>query len=105
PRGRPRRARGPRATAGDGFATAVTMDGSPSSVHVVLARSARESIELDAIEITRDPGQRPYALLGLEGPPSLDVAFTLIGDALYFNDEGQDPSERRARRARVTWRR
>jgi hypothetical protein len=105
PHGRPLRDAGRLATAGEGFATAVTMDGSPSGVHVVLARSARESIELDAIEITRDPVQKPFPLLGLDGPPSLDVSFTLLGDALYFNDEGQDPGERRARRARVAWRR
>src|SRR5439155_1696022 len=81
--------------AGEGFPTAIALEGSPSSLHVVLARSARESIEIDGIEITRDPTPRPYTLLGLEGPPSLDVAFTLLGDALYFNDEGQDPGERR----------
>jgi hypothetical protein len=105
PHGRPAREPGRVATAGEGFATAVTLDGTANGVHVVLARSARETIELDAMEISHDPTPRPYPLLPLEGPPSLDVAFTLMGDALFFNDEGQGPGERRARRAHIAWRR
>jgi hypothetical protein len=104
PHGRPLRQPGHLAGAGEGFPTAITLDGTATSIHVVLARSTRDAIDLDALEITRDPAPRTYPLFGLDGPPSLDVAFVLLGDALYFNDEGQEAGDRRARRAAVTWR-
>ncbi len=104
PHGRPLHEPGHLATAGDGFPTAIALDGLPTSLHVILARSAHDAVELDALEITRAPSPRTYPLLGLDGPPSLDVAVGLLGDALYFNDEGQDASDRRARRASLVWR-
>jgi hypothetical protein len=42
-------------------------------------------------------------VLTLDGPPSLDVALVIEGGALYFNDDGPTPADRRARRARIAW--
>ena len=104
PQGHPVHEPGHLATGGDGFPTGVALDGTPTSLHVVLARSARDAVELDGLEITRAPATRAFPLVGLDGPPSLDVAVALLGDAVFFNDEGQDAGDRRARRATVQWR-
>ena len=57
---------------------------------------------LDAVDLV--PGSHtPSALLTLDGPPSLDVALAMRDGIVYFNDEGPALSDRRARRARITW--
>ena len=44
-----------------------------------------------------------FPILALDGPPSLDIAMTLLGNALYFNDDGPETGDGRARRAMVVW--
>jgi hypothetical protein len=82
--------------AGDGAATAVAIEGS----HAVVARSMVDAIALDGIDLGN---VQSAALISLDGPPSLDVSLHFAGPVLYFNDEGPDASDRRARRARLLW--
>ena len=89
-------------TAGEGAATSVALERHPKGLHAVVARSMTDAIALDAIELAvAEP--RAFPLLALDGPPSLDVALVLDSGALYFNDDGPTPSDKRARRARITW--
>ncbi|HVH48131.1 MAG TPA: hypothetical protein VM925_37615 [Labilithrix sp.] len=87
--------------AGDGAATSVALEGGPG-LHAVVARSTTDAMLLDAVDLS-SPSPRPTSLLALDGPPSLDVALVLDGGVLYFNDEGPQPTDRRARRARIAW--
>jgi hypothetical protein len=91
----------PIALPGEGAATAIALESTPS-LRAVVARSTPNAIYLDAVDLS---APRPHAssLLALDGPPSLDVALVLDEDVLLFNDDGQAPADRRARRARITW--
>jgi hypothetical protein len=82
--------------AGDGAATAVAIEGS----HAVVARSTVDAIALDGVDLGN---VQSAALISLDGPPSLDVSLHFAGPVLYFNDEGPDPADRRARRAKLLW--
>jgi hypothetical protein len=92
---------------GDGFPTAIALEGSTASLHAVVAQAAPDLITLDAMDITRagHDAITPFPLVALDGPPSLDVALALAGDDLVFNDESTDAESRRVRRATVRWRR
>ena len=68
-------------------------------LHAVAARSTTDEVCLDALG-TKE--QMP--LLCLDGPPTLDVAMSLLGTTLYFGDDGPDPSDQRLRRALIDWR-
>jgi hypothetical protein len=87
--------------ASDGAATSVALDVT-SSAQAVVARSTADNITLDAVDLSTSP-PRASSLLTLDGPPSLDVALVLDNGTLYFNDEGPQRSDRRARRARIAW--
>jgi hypothetical protein len=89
--------------AGDGFPTAIALEGAGGVLHGVLARAAVDAIVLDALDVKRDGAVTPFALVTLDGPPSLDVSMGLAGRELFFNDEGEGAGARRARRARVVW--
>lgn len=87
---------------GEGAASSVALDVANGALHAILARSMRDAIALDAIDLSvKEP--RATALLTLDGPPSLDVAMLLYGNALYFNDDGPAPTDKRARRATLAW--
>ena len=90
---------------GEGAATSVALERHAKGLHAVVARSMADAIALDAIDITDDrvAEARAYPVLTLDGPPSLDVALVLEGGALYFNDDGPAPADKRARRARIAW--
>ncbi len=92
--------------AGEGFPTAVALDRAGGALHVVLARSTHDDLILDALEPGRErqpSGPRAYAMLRLDGPPTFDVSLSLLGDVLYFNDDGPEPRDGRARRAQLGW--
>jgi hypothetical protein len=100
PRGAPIKVRG----AGDGFPTAIALETAGTALHGVVARGAKEELDVDAIELA--PGAdnvRAFPLMTLDGPPSLDVSLSLLGGALYYNDDGPEPGDRRARRAVISW--
>ena len=93
--------------AGDGAATAVAIDFSAratgdSHLHAVVARSTPNAVLLDAADLSTSPA-KAAPLLTLDGPPSLDVALVLEPGVVYFNDDGPQPADRRARRARIVW--
>jgi hypothetical protein len=100
-RGAPVRTRG----AGEGFPTSVSIDrsGAPlGPLRVVLARSARDELTVDAVDVSSGV-PHPSTLLALDGPPSLDVSLALSGDVLFFNDDGPFVGDGRVRRALLSW--
>jgi hypothetical protein len=99
--GDPLRVRG----AGEGFPTSVALERTGALLHVVLTRSTRDDMFLDAMTLTPGAAPRPFALFGLEGPPSMDVALAVVGDGVYFNDQSEGSTEGRIRRATVQWKR
>jgi len=101
--GEPLRTRG----AGDGFPASITLDRAPDALHVAMTRSTRDDIFLDAMSLFpgRADAPRPFVLFGLEGPPSMDVALSIDGGGIYFNDQSEGATEGRVRRASVEWKR
>ena len=91
--------------AGDGYPTAITLDGEPQGLHALLARAGSDLVVLDGVEVTRENDGTPFALVTLDGPATLDVALGAADGALFFNDESSDGEARRVRRATVRWRR
>lgn len=87
---------------GEGAATSVSLEAASGGVRAVVARSMHDAIALDAVDLAAAT-PRAFPLLTLDGPPSLDVALVLEGGALYFNDDGPAPADKRARRARIAW--
>jgi hypothetical protein len=87
---------------GDGAATSVALEANAGSLRAVVARSMADAIAIDGIDLMA-PEPHAFPLLTLDGPPSLDVALVLEGGALYFNDDGPSPADKRARRARIAW--
>jgi hypothetical protein len=89
--------------AGDGYPTMVALERGPGDLHVVLARAARDDLSLDALEVTRTKDPSPSLLFVLDGPPTLDISLSLLGGAVFFNDEGVDVADGRTRRLAVAW--
>jgi hypothetical protein len=95
---------------GDGRPTAVTLaaeDGPRGAVRALVAGAAGDAVTLLAARIGVDGAVlgAPTALLDLEAVGSFDVALALAGGALFFDDSGAAPTERRVRRAAIDWRR
>jgi hypothetical protein len=93
---------------GDGAPTAVVVMRSGPTIRAVLARSAHDEVVLDALTPDATAVGTPFPILGLDGPPSLDVSMGLLGDTLYFNDESEAsaahaPGGARVRAAKVVW--
>jgi hypothetical protein len=91
--------------AGDGFPTSIAIDRTALGLHVVLARSTRDDVFLDALDLAPGANPHPYPLFGLEGPPSMDVALAVVGDGVYFNDQSEGATEGRVRHATLEWKR
>ena len=89
--------------AGEGFPTSIALERSGEQLHIVVTRSTRDDIFLDAMTLEPGTTARPYLLFGLEGPPSMDVALGVLGDEIYFNDQSEGGVEGRVRRATVQW--
>jgi hypothetical protein len=89
--------------AGDGFPTAIAIERGAGSLHVVFARAARDDLSLDAIDLVPGHEPTPALLFVLDGPPTLDLSLSLEGGAVFFNDEGVDVGDGRARRLGVGW--
>jgi hypothetical protein len=89
--------------AGDGAASSVAIEAPGGKVRAVVARSTSDSISLDAIDLGA-PTPRGFAILTLDGPPSLDVAMVMNDGVLFFNDDGPSLPDKRARRALISWR-
>jgi hypothetical protein len=99
PVGPPVRTRG----AGEGAPTAIVLDRVGSQIHAVLSRSAHDEVALDALSPQPTSAGPSFPILGLDGPPTLDVSMSLLGDSLYFNDDPPETGGARARVARLVW--
>ena len=89
--------------AGEGFPTSVAIDRVGPELHVLFTRSTRDDVFLDAMALVPGRPARPFALFGLEGPPSMDVALAILGDGIYFNDQSEGSADGRIRRATLEW--
>ena len=87
---------------GKGAPSALALDPKSGALHAVIARATDDGIALDGIDLSATP-TAVLPLVMLDGPPSLDVAMLLDGQRLYFTDDGPTPTDKRIRRARVTW--
>ncbi len=97
--GEPIRTRG----ADDGFPTSIAIEWARGGLHAVLTRGTRDDVFLDALSLSEGRPPRAFALFGLEGPPSMDVALSLDGSAVYFNDQSEGAAEGRIRRVTLEW--
>ncbi len=90
---------------GEGAATGITIEASPGGLRGLVARATADAIALDAVALGAGPqgAMRAAPLVMLDGPPSLDVAMTLHEGVLYFNDDGPNVADKRARRAAIDW--
>jgi hypothetical protein len=91
------------ALAGPGTAQATELEGTGTGLRVVVARTTRAGIVLDALEQVAPYTSPLGQLLSLEGNASTDVPLSLSAGALFFAEDGQDPRERRLRRALLRW--
>jgi hypothetical protein len=92
------------ATAGEGRPAAIVLAASTEGARAIIARSARDGVTLDAVEISSlgEPGP-PYSVVDLDAPPSFDVALALCAGALFYDDTGNAPGDHRIRRAAMSW--
>lgn len=95
----------PLADAGNPSTLAV--DGAGDAARVVVARSDRDDVSLDAVSVRRDgtPAGPAWRLLDLDAPATFDVSLALSGDAVFFDDLGTTTADHRVRRAALVWRR
>jgi hypothetical protein len=89
--------------AGDGFPTSVAIEHAPPDLRVVLARAAHDDLLLDVLEIGKGGQPVAYPLFELDGPPSLDVSLSILDGAVFFNDDGVEVGDGRARRLSIGW--
>ena len=81
-------------------------DGAHRVARAVVARASNGAVTLEATRIGVDGAIVGAAspLLDLEAAPPFDVALSLSGDAVLFDDAGGEAGEHRIRRAAVDWR-
>jgi hypothetical protein len=91
----------------EGRPTAVALERVGSGVRAVVARTWRDEVTLDATVFDAAGGAVPQAwsLIDLDAPGSFDVALSLAGEGLFFDDVGVAAGAHRLRRAAVDWRR
>ncbi|WP_394833609.1 hypothetical protein LVJ94_44590 [Pendulispora rubella] len=93
---------------GSGFPTAIAFQNAPGqgSLRAILARSTRDELSLDAVELPPTPATpaasvRVFPLLALSGPPSQDISLSFLEGALFYSDGL--PEEERVRRLTIGW--
>ena len=93
--------------AGDGRPTALALGMEGGAPLLVLARSGREEVTLDAVQLSAAgaPLGKPWPLIGLDAPATFEVALALAGGALFYDDVGRAAGDHRVRRAAVALRR
>ncbi len=91
--------------AAEGRPTAVAVTSVTDGTEVVVARSGPEGVTLDAVRLRADgtPVARAWPLVDLDAPPAFEVALAISSDGVVFDDIGSGPSDRRVRRAAVSW--
>jgi hypothetical protein len=90
---------------GEGRATAIALepDQAGGTVRGYIARSLRGALVVDGFDATA-PDAQAYPIVELPGV-AMDASIAVLGDALYYDDHGRRPGERRLRRATVAWKR
>ena len=92
---------------GPGFPSTIALDArsdakaEPGEVRAILSRSTRDDLALDVVVWRQNGPARAFPLLGLSGPPSLDVSLALLDGAVFYNDGMPDGG--RVRRLRLGW--
>ncbi|WP_394844066.1 hypothetical protein LZC95_44310 [Pendulispora brunnea] len=93
---------------GPGFPTAIAFQNvqAQGPLRAILARSTRDELSLDAVELPPNPATsaapvRVFPLIALSGPPSLDISLAFLEGALFYSDGL--PEEERVRRLTIGW--
>jgi hypothetical protein len=89
---------------GAGRPTAIVLGASPSRAQAVIARSSRDGVTLDALELSVDGSAGPpWPVVDLDAPAPFDVALALADDALFYDDTGAAAGGHRVRRVAISW--
>lgn len=89
---------------GDGRPTAIVVAPSSGGAQAIVARSGRDSVTLDALEISADGSGGPaWPVVDLDAPAPFDVAMALAAGALFYDDAGGAGGHRRVRRVTIAW--
>jgi hypothetical protein len=96
---------GPTGEGKVGRPTLIALEAASAGARVVVCRSSREGMTLDAVVLSPAGVARtaPAPLLDLDAPSSFDVSLALAGDELYFTDLGSAPGDHRVRRGAIVW--
>jgi hypothetical protein len=92
---------------GVGRPTAIALAPSRGYAQAVVARSTGDVVTLDALRCGRGPAagaaREVFPLIDLNAPAPFEVALSLAGGSLYYNDKGTLKSDRRVRRMAIGW--
>lgn len=74
---------------------------------IVVARSNKDDVSLDVVFVRGDgrPAPPAWRVLDLDAPGAFDVALSVAGDAIFFDDVGASAADHRVRRAQLAWNR
>jgi hypothetical protein len=87
---------------GEGRAVAIALEpDAGGTVRGYVARSVPGALVLDGFDATAQDAQA-YPIVELPGV-ALDASVAVLGDALFYDDHGARPGERRLRRATIAW--
>ncbi len=91
--------------AGSGSPATLVLESAADGVRAFAARSSGQDVTIDAVALRADgtAASPPWTLVDLDAPSSFDVALSVTGDAVFFDDIGAAPADHRIRRAAVAW--
>jgi hypothetical protein len=91
--------------AGPGSPATLVLESTGDGVRALAARSSGQDVTIDAVALREDGTAASHAwpLVDLDAPSSFDVALSVTGGAVFFDDIGATPADHRIRRAAVAW--
>ncbi|HTQ44314.1 MAG TPA: hypothetical protein VMI75_16250, partial [Polyangiaceae bacterium] len=91
--------------ASSGSPATLVLESAGDGVRAFAARSSGQDVTIDAVALRGDgtAASPPWTLVDLDAPSSFDVALSVTGDAVFFDDIGAAPADHRIRRASVAW--
>jgi hypothetical protein len=91
--------------AASGSPATLVLENAGDGVRAFAARSSGQDVTIDAVALRADgtAASPPWTLVDLDAPSSFDVALSVTGDAVFFDDIGAAPADHRIRRAAVAW--
>jgi hypothetical protein len=91
--------------AGSGSPATLLLESAGDGVRAFAARSNGQDVTIDAVALRADgtAASPPWTLVDLDAPSSFDVALSVTGDSVFFDDIGAVPADHRIRRAAVAW--